>query len=224
MGILDLIFPKNCLECKSGGGYICDDCLEKVRLARSVCVYCGVYSFFGKTHDNCKRKHSLDGVYSIWKYDGVIRKGVIALKYKFANEVSKEIAIKAKKELKKLKIFPKNSILVPIPLHKKRENWRGYNQAGEIGKLIAKDLNWKFIPDLLIRKTSTKPQVGLKGEERKQNVKDIFEINSKYKIRNFKKQIIIFDDVYTTGSTLKEAALVLKKEGFKNVIGLTIAR
>jgi len=224
MGILDLIFPKNCLECKKEGKYICSDCIQKVRLARSVCSYCGVYSFFGKTHENCKRKYSLDGVYSIWKYDGVVRKAIIALKYKFANEISKEIANEAKKELKKLEIFSKNSILIPVPLHTKRENWRGYNQATEIGKLIAKDFKWKFIPDLLIRKIQTKPQVGLSGSERVGNVKNVFEINPKYKIKNFKKQIIIFDDVYTTGSTLKEAGKVLKNIGFSDVWGLTIAR
>lgn len=224
MSVLDLIFPKKCLECKKEGRYICKDCVKKTRPARSVCPYCGIYSFFGKTHENCKKKYGLDGIYSIWKYDGVVRKAIIALKYKFANDVSKELAWEAIKELKKLKIFSRNSILIPIPLHIKRENWRGFNQAEEIGKLIAKDFNWKFVPNLLIRKISTKPQVGLKGIERTQNVKDIFEIVSRYNTKNYKNQIIIFDDVYTTGSTLKEAGSVLKNAGFSNVWGVTIAK
>ncbi|MEK7497749.1 MAG: ComF family protein [Patescibacteria group bacterium] len=227
MGILDLIFPKNCLKCKKEGKYICNDCIQKVRLARSVCSYCGVYSFFGKTHENCKRKYSLDGVYSIWKYGGVVRKAIIALKYKFANEISKEIAKASVFEIKHNSYFKIHNsfVLVPVPLHTKRENWRGYNQAEEIGNLIVKDFNWKFIPDLLIRKVSTKPQVGLKGEERRQNVKDIFEINQNYRsLATDHRTLIIFDDVYTTGSTLKEAGKVLKKSGFSNVWGLTISR
>jgi competence protein ComFC len=82
-------------------------------------------------------------------------------------------------------------------------------------------MNWKFAPDLLIREVATKPQVGLKREERLKNIKSAFSLNPKYNIQN--TLYIIFDDVYTTGTTIKEACRVLKKAGAEEVWGLTIA-
>ena len=94
----------------------------------------------------------------------------------------------------------------------------------EIGKRVAENLGWRFIPDLLIKRKATPSQAELKKEDRAINLSGSIVLNPvrKFIISNF-NSIILFDDVYTTGSTIKEACRVLKKGGAKEVWGLTLA-
>jgi len=201
--IFDLIFPRYCLECKKPGRYLCESCVNKLpQLTRIILVT------------------------TIFPYKGVIRKAILALKYKYAYDISKELSELVALSLIKSKLrFPEKAILVPIPLHKKRENYRGFNQSGEIGKQLAKKMGWNYLPDLLIRKIATPSQTGLNREKRGENVRDAFILNSKYrsKLEIRDSNLVIFDDVYTTGSTINEAKRVLYKEGFKKVFCLSIA-
>ena len=205
MNILNLIFPKKCLECglpaQAGkpGRYLCEDCVKKVPAG-------------GWANRE---------VYSVWRYEGVIRKAIIALKYKFVTGVANELADCCVQKLYASR-FSLFTILTPIPLHWRRQNFRGFNQSLEIGKIIAQKMGWKFIPDLLVRKKSTTPQVELKGPARRTNLRNVFSLNTKYQILN--TNYVVFDDVMTTGSTLMEAAKVLKKAGVSKVWGLTLAR
>jgi predicted amidophosphoribosyltransferase len=106
-----------------------------------------------------------------------------------------------------------------------KENFRGFNQSVEIGKAISKKMSWNFFPDLLVRKRLASPQTKLKEEERKENIRGVFAINSNYRsLIADHSSLILFDDVYTTGATLKEACKVLKGNGAGVVWGLTIAR
>ncbi|OGM26879.1 hypothetical protein A3D00_05415 [Candidatus Woesebacteria bacterium RIFCSPHIGHO2_02_FULL_38_9] len=226
MNIIDLIFPKKCLECQKPRKYICDSCLEKVSYASEVCPECRRSSNLGKVHTFCKKPDGLDGLVSIWSYDGVIHKAIIALKYKFASDVARELAevIVTKLQSDQVTKFSEDSILIPVPLHSARERWRGFNQSEEVGKLIAKKMRWKFRNDILVRTSSRKPQVGLRGTERRSNIKDVFSLRLNYFLVSGTQCLVLFDDVWTTGSTLKEAARVLKSNGAKEVWGLTIAR
>jgi len=115
-------------------------------------------------------------------------------------------------------------VLTPVPLHWRRENWRGFNQSEVLGKLIAQKLGVKFMPDLLIRTKFTKPQVELRGKGRQENIQDAFEVNSHslFAIRHL--NILIFDDVWTTGATLKSCGKVLKQARARKVWGMTLAR
>lgn len=200
MNIFDLIFPKKCLECRKEGQYICSDCLEKVPPAG----------------------WNREGVYSIWKYEGVIRKAIIALKYKYVAEIANELSELSVKKLSE-RHFSLSATLVPIPLYWYRKNFRGFNQSEEIGKLVAEKMGWKFIPDLLIRNKSTIPQVQLTGSARRRNLRGVFSFNSNY-VPSTMYSVLIFDDVLTTGSTLREASKVLRKNGARKVLCLTIAR
>ena len=222
MGLLDLIFPKTCLGCGKEGKYLCDDCLAKVRLAKPICPYCEKASIDGFSHTKCAKRLGLDGLTSIWEYEGVIRKAILSLKYKYSTEVGKELTSIFIQDLMKRGHPVKADVLIPIPLYWYRENTRGFNQSVEIGREVAAQMGWKFIPDLLIKTKSTVSQVELKGNARRQNLKGTFVINSsiKYQVSS----IVLFDDVFTTGSTLREAAKVLKRSGAEKVWGLTIAR
>jgi ComF family protein len=225
MVFLDFIFPKFCLECKAPGKYLCFSCLEKTQRAAEFCPECKIHSFRGRTHKLCKKPYGLDGAFSVWQYKRVIRKAILGLKYRFAPEIAKELAKAFVSEIKKRPLQLNKPILVPVPLHPRRKRWRGFNQSEEVGKVLAQNMRWEFVPDLLIRKKSTQPQTELKRSQRKHNIKGVFVLNPKYQsLITSHRSLVIFDDVWTTGSTIKEAARVLKRKGARSVWGLTISR
>ena len=155
----------------------------------------------------------------------MVRKAIISLKYKYATEIAEDLLPYMIKELEKKKhLFAKKTLLLPVPLYWYKQNIRGFNQSGIIGKVVSEYFSWRFIPDLLIRKKHTKAQVELKGTERKENIRGVFEFNRVFQseIKN-NYSLIIVDDVWTTGSTIKEAAAVLKSRGFGEIWGLTVA-
>lgn len=226
MGVLDLLFPKNCVNCGRTGAYICDDCFGKIRPARQICPYCYKASIDGLTHIKCAKKFGIDGLVCPWDYEGVIRRAILSLKFKYATEVGKELFshfITAVKSPNSKFLIPNSSLLVPVPMHWYNQNVRGFNQAIELGKLLSSEMGWKFVPDLLVKKKQTTSQVELKGDERRQNLKGVFSINPSYLVAS-SPSVILFDDVFTTGSTLVEAAKALKRAGVTKVWGLTIAR
>ncbi|SRR5258706_1142544 len=224
MSLIDLIFPKNCLNCGKSGKYICDSCLSKVGVLKPACPYCEKPSIDGFTHIKCQKKYGLDGLICPWKYEGIVRKAIPALKFKYATEVGKELSENFVSAIKSQYIkyyIPNTGVLVPIPIHWHRENVRGFNQSVEIGKRVAAEMGWGFTSNLLIKDKPTTSQVELSVEQRKQNLKGVFSLNTGTSLPN---SIILLDDVFTTGSTLHEAAKVLKKAGVEKVWGLTIAR
>lgn len=203
MDLVNFLFPRKCLTCKKNGKYICDDCFQKVRVGGTL------------------KKGDLI-VYSIFRYEGVIRRAIISLKYKFATDISDEIVNLSVKRLKKNNYFKgTNFVLVPVPLHFKRENWRGFNQTEIIGEKIASKMNWKFSKDLLTRFKNTNTQVGLEKEERTKNLFDAFVVNKNTQLsKNI--NLILFDDVYTTGSTVNEAVKALKNVGYTKIVCLVV--
>lgn len=223
MDILEIIFPTTCLGCGKKGKYLCTKCISGSKLSRQICPVCKKYSMGGFAHISCRNENSLNRLISIWEYERVIRKAILALKYKFVYRIAEELADSSTGEIKE-KCNLKDACLIPIPLHWHRQNWRGFNQSEEVGKLIVKGMNWYFVPNLLIRKSSNPPQAELGRHERLKNVKNAFSLNPKYSKFLNQKQIILFDDVWTTGSTMNEAARVLKKNKAKEVWGITIAR
>lgn len=210
MPILDFVFPKFCLECKTPGKYLCPACLEKVRRV----------GFF-RLH---QIPYGLDRAFSAWQYQGVARKAILGLKYRFVSEIAEELTKAFVSEIKKRPLRLNKAVLVPIPLHPRRRRWRGFNQSEEIGKILARSMGWDFVPKFLERKIERTPQVELKGKARKENVRGVFTVNSQKLPTSDKTPFILFDDVWTTGSTIKEAARVLKRSGVKKIWGLTIAR
>lgn len=159
----------------------------------------------------------------IWKYEGTPRKLIHKLKYRFVSNLALSLASPAASLIKR-KFRNEKFIIVPIPLHWQRHSWRGFNQSEEIAKLLAGETGWE-VKSLLKRKRSTKQQVGLEEKQRKENVKNAFEINSGHQsLPTNHQSLILLDDVWTSGSTMREAVKVLKKAGFRRVWCLTLAR
>lgn len=210
--ILDLLFPKFCLNCKREGKYLCEDCqaiLEISGLHRSLPL--------GK---------NLNDLYWAVEYKNpLVKKLIQSFKYEpFVKELSKSLASLIINHFSLLENQPefKDFILIPIPLEKRKLRWRGFNQAEEIAKELAKFLNLSVINNVLIKTKETLPQVELDEEKRKENVKGVFSVKNKEIIKN--KKILLIDDVYTTGATMEEGADTLKKSGAKEVIGVVVAR
>lgn len=227
----NLLFPKMCLGCGKWGSYLCPDCLNFIQvLKQRKCPVCARLSPFGLTHPGCKKARSLDGLTAIFTYQGIVKKAITKLKYRFVTDLSSTILELFLSYCGEDKAFTKfvtqeKVFLIPIPLYWQRKNWRGFNQAELLGKMIAQKLGIGFIPDLLVRVKNTQPQSLLDKKDRGFNIRDAFRINKHYlNILNSKTlNILLFDDVWTTGATLKEAAKILKTKGIGKVWGLTLA-
>lgn len=116
---------------------------------------------------------------------------------------------------------PEPDVLVPIPLHPRRQKQRGFNQATLLARELGCRLGWQIDADTLIRTKATAPQVGLNVEERQDNVRDAFACR---KDDLGGKLVMLVDDVCTTGATLESAAAALRRAGVKTVWAYTLAR
>lgn len=224
MSILDLVFPKRCVGCGRQGAYFCTRCAKGAKLHfPQVCPVCERASVDGITHLRCRNEVAPDGLVALWRHEGAPRKIIHKLKYKFVADLACELASAAQVILQETMLAKRGFVLVPIPLWWQRENWRGFNHTLEVGKRIAAHNGWKTVP-LLVRSRPTKPQVGLREKERKENVQGAFSLQKNYSLVPNNYCLLLFDDVWTTGSTIKEAVKTLKKAGFGEVWCLTLAR
>ncbi len=116
-------------------------------------------------------------------------------------------------------------IIIPIPLHKLKERKRGFNQTNLLAKEIIKYFPLKYNNQILIRIKNNLPQAQIKNrQERFKNSKDIFDINKNYLKLIENKNIILLDDVYTTGATLHSAANILKQNKANKIVALCLAK
>lgn len=231
MSFLDFLFPKKCLGCGKKGRYFCQDCIAKIELIdRPICPICVRPSPFGQTHPRCQTKYTIDGLTSVFTYQGIIREGLKQLKYRFRFDLAEELVTLILNSIKVNSIQSlnfKKTMIVPVPLHQWRQDWRGFNQASVLAKILAEKMDLPFCENLLKRKRYTKPQTGLKREDRKKNVEEAFKVNPAYKtdcLYTTNKHVVLADDVWTTGATMRVCGNLLKRAGFKKVWGLTVAR
>jgi ComF family protein len=118
--------------------------------------------------------------------------------------------------------LPCLDLVVPIPLHRKKLRERGFNQAELIAKVVAKHLQVRLTKDNLKRTKATITQTSLDREERRRNLRKAFTVKNRDEFQA--KNVLLVDDVYTTGTTIKEAAKVLKEARVKDVYVFALAR
>ncbi|MCX6797562.1 MAG: ComF family protein [Candidatus Doudnabacteria bacterium] len=228
--VLDTLFPITCVSCGKEKKYLCDECSSTLINVNQYCIICQKPSPAGLTHPKCQAPHAADQLISIFDYhDEKISALIIHGKYYFLPDVYRLLGLMVADAVKKN--FPHLNAttyaLIAIPLHKWRLRWRGFNQAQVLCEEIGKELNLPTF-DILMRKKTTRTQKDLKKEERVKNMESAFAIRSTSPLageggvrgNNF----ILIDDVTTTGSTLNEAAKILKRNGASKVICLTVAR
>lgn len=229
--IKDILFPRYCFGCSKIGIYICLSCQQRLQtLYFDICPYCRKRSYFGLTHPACKKKHGIDGLKSVYRYNAVVKKIILQIKYRLVidaiDEFMTTIPHDKKEELLFFRQLSHEFIFIPVPLHEKRLKQRGFNQSYEMARFFSRILAFPVADDLITRQKHTKPQVAFeKPKERYLNIVGAFgrsEHVSADEIRN--KQFIIFDDVWTTGWTIREVAKILKTHGASRVFALTMAR
>lgn len=223
--IIDILFPKRCVGCGKLGAYFCDRCTKGIHFtSRQICPVCERQAIDGMTHFSCKTRYSLDGLTSFFHYEGVIRQAVKLLKYRFVSDLAKEfISLIPFSYLQPVTHNLQPTTLIPIPLHPSRLRFRGFNQAEVLGHLFAAKLDVPIKTDLLARNKKTTPQVEVKDRKKRlKNMQNVFSVSPNILLSSY-PNIILFDDVFTTGATLRSAANVLKRAGVKKVWGIVMA-
>jgi ComF family protein len=219
--LLSTFFPPRCVSCKKEGDFLCSGCVSgyvKKKVGSRT-------SWFGK---KTEWEH-LDGVIYALDYakNPQIQAAIRQFKYRFTQELAGYFADLISEKLCELKMVAGKTLhLVPIPLHKSRLRYRGFNQAMVISEnLLKKDTGNKIIiSDFLSRVKDTSQQAKLNKKERHMNLKDAFRVTGNCQIPGGDSVIFLVDDVCSTGATLENAAKVLKSYGFHRVYGLVVAR
>lgn len=116
---------------------------------------------------------------------------------------------------------PRVDAVLPVPIYKKRLRQREFNQSALLAKHLAKGTGSTLVLDSLVKMKDTKPQVGLSSNERRENMRNAFGIQNREAIEG--KDILLIDDVSTTGATIRECSKVLKKAGAGSIHALTLA-
>jgi len=219
----DIFFPVSCLNCNKEGSFVCEECLQTLDLSGVFCCpICHKKTELGDYCDTCQPLF-IDGEIAIIQYDEKALIGEImhSFKYQYVEELEKTIEKMIKEFLLKNNLATFD-VITFVPLHGRRYVERGFNQAEKIALILAKLCNKPAI-NLLKRTRYTKPQAKFKRQERLVNLKDAFEFCYK-KTDLSGKNILLVDDVYTTGSTMQECAKVLKSNQIGKVVGFSLAR
>jgi competence protein ComFC len=190
-----------------------------VKIQTPTCFFCQTISEDGKTCSRCRAHSSLTGVVVFGYHDGVLKDAVHAVKYDFITELAEPLGV-----LLALSLYAKfgNSQvqIVPIPLHRRRLAQRGFNQSELMARAVAERLMVPVATDL-VRTKNTTPQVELSGKARRENMNGVFSWKGQPLMG---KTVLIVDDVATTGTTLNEAARVLRGAGARQVWGAVVAK
>lgn len=196
--ILNFLFPQKCVGCRKGNEVLCDECVERI------------------DHADLPAQ---DDIFAASNYsDSVLRKTIWLLKYKKVKIAAPPLAGLLRQRVWD-KIKTEDALVVPIPLSKKRLRQRGFNQS----ELIARHLSDKVKTDILYKKVHTDSQVSIKDKEKRlTNLAGSFEVKNPEIIMG--RNIILIDDVCTTGATIKEAKKVLKDAGARRVVAVVVAR
>lgn len=228
--IKTFFFPKRCLFCDEVMAWnedrnLCDKCEpEGGFLSRHLCACCGkpLNRLTDALCFDCgKQPHKFDEGRGMWTYSEGVRESLARYKYLGRRGMAAGFA-------RLLYQFYRESVMnswevdliTCVPLHPARQKQRGYNQAREVAILLSRHLG---IPaaDLLKRSRNTAPQKDLSDSERILNIKNAFEYDGEHSISG--RNILIIDDIYTTGSTMDACADILKKQGAAKVYALTMA-
>ena len=201
-GLIEVVYPREnyCIICKEDDCFgICNTCKKSIKIINEL------YQ---------------DEIISYGYYGGVLKDLILKFKYK-NNFTAGDILTEFLEEYIVKNFKYKEYIITYIPLSKKSKKIRGFNQCEYIAKKIARDLSIEVL-EVLIKQKETKEQKKLKRDERYENIKDAFKIKKGIEVKNY--NIILIDDVTTTGATLQEAYKLLKKFEVKDIKLLTLAK
>lgn len=225
--IKEILFPTFCIFCTKEGKRLCIECINSLNLIPVfACPVCNKQNEKGECCENCKSNSALDTLYALNRYEenNIFGQLIKEFKYHHTLEYEEIWSVFYFRFIKKYQNFFSELPLecVPVPLHKRRERERGFNQSYILAKCFVESFSDKkfTINQGLIRHTYTKQQARLSKEKRIKNIEGVFSWQNSF----MPDHILLFDDIFTTGNTLQECAKVLKKAGAKTVSGFVLAR
>ena len=226
MFFLNLIFPIRCLGgCGQYDIWLCNKCQLKIDTnIPPECPACRKKQTKISTCPACSNKTHLNGLVVLADYDHpIIQEMIQLMKYQYIEGLCINLGrlLGNKLQVEKSQ-YSDNTIVVPVPLHRRRKNERGFNQSELIAKQVAQTLDFSLKPTILKRHRYTAPQAKLQKKDRLTNLTDSFRYNSKLVLSG--QNVILIDDVATTTTTLNECARMLKSSGAGEVVGAVIAR
>lgn len=224
----DIIFPKYCLGCGQEGNYLCAKCLAQDRLLWSgKCFCCHKATEELNLCLNCQPLYYFKGVLCAFDYeDKLISEAIRACKYRLAKDLAFVLGDILARYLEQVLSTSTHDFfqdfftaqIIPLPLSRRRYNWRGFNQAELIAQVVANYFDLALF-DGLIRVKHTSAQAKLKEQQRLINLAGSFKV-----IKPVPAKIILIDDIITTGATANEAAKVLYQAGAEEILVLTLAK
>jgi ComF family protein len=219
--LADVVFPPVCASCKSLGGLLCSQCKAEIKwVMEPVCPKCGRphTSVTYPCHICQEHPLPLQQIRAATFYAGPVAEVLKQFKYGGYFGLAQPLGNLM------LAAWPRwqcpVDLVVPIPLHTARQRERGYNQSELLARFLERHLDWQVETAALKRSRRTRPQVGLNNVERQANVRGAF-IADPALVRG--RQILLIDDVHTTGATLVAAAEVLLAAGAKLVSAYCLA-
>ena len=228
-----LLFPSSCQICealleKPGEKVVCRDCLEELKEANSpFCLCCGrFFDGAGEPHlcaDCLGTRPPFTRHRSGARYGGIAKDIILLYKYRGFEVLSGVLADFLIRSLgREEDLWSGVEAVIPVPLHPAKERSRGFNQARLLAKRLARQKNIPLMKRRLVKVRPTAAQTSLKARERETNLKGAFQVKRGAGLEG--KIVLLVDDVYTTGSTIRECSRALKKAGVKEVRAVTVAR
>ena len=217
---LDLLFPLQCLGCQREGNLLCAQCKNGLdKLNPPTCTVCAQPSPRSLCTWCRRTPLAIDGIRAPYLMQGPVQEAIYSLKYRSVRAIAPELAQLLAQYMTRRRIT--GELLVPVPLHSRRLRSRGYNQSALLARELGKLTGLAVDERLVSRTRDTPPQVrAASREQRRSNVEDSFRCNAHVGSID----VILVDDVATTGSTLSACAAALKDAGAGSVWGLTVAR
>lgn len=204
--LLNLVYPPVCVGCGRVGESLCIRCRTDLEQVSPVL--------------DEQPLPPIRSVTAIGLFAGALQKAVHALKYEGLTDLAEPLGSLLAARLRAAALPP--GLIAPVPLHASRLAQRGYNQSALIGQVLSKALIWPFDPGLLLRQRATASQVGLDYQHRQENVRDAFAVTDSSAVKG--RDILLVDDVYTTGATLHECALKLEEHGARTIRAAVVGR
>jgi ComF family protein len=230
--LLDLLFPPLCHICKAfipkaGELLICPDCLKKITfLVTPLCTVCGIpfgtESGLDHVCGACLKNTPRYICRSATIYAGPVQELIHRFKYGYRVHLSEPLGLLAARALAPFCSEAEPELIVPVPLHRKRLRQRGYNQSQLIGGVLSKLWKVPLEPGNLRRVRWTEPQTSLDAAQRRENVSGAFAVKVPRRVEG--KRVLLVDDVFTTGSTIRACADPLWEAGVAAVYVVTVAR
>jgi len=228
-----IVFPPRCPGCSEilypfTGQIFCCACNDNIKFIKGgICSICGT-PFPDSPAENhlcgecLEKKPYFSYARAVFSYENIILNAIHQFKYKRDMSIGKIMSsFMADFSYPDIDLTD-YSLIIPVPLHIKRLRERGFNQSLILARAVGKKRKIPVDFSMLKRHKFTITQTGLNKHERKQNIKGAFEISDKKKIHG--KNVILVDDVYTTGATVNECAKTLLQEGAQKISVLTLAR